>query len=254
MAINFEDYLITFEARFNKNINRTLRNVSSTFRNFPEKLRKNLSLSVGGTSSRITVGISRIALKSQVKIPKQKWTSLAKATDELRNDLFGGGDTQSLFDEIVAEKLDTIFTNVAVRFVNANLDSITGNLADAMSTQNPAVDEFKTIGIRAGIGNIEDLNRDTEPYRINKKTGEVTMRKATTREYKYTTADGTTVEDPGYWAFQEFGTSNGVRKRAFWLSLARELHTADEAKFKEILVWLRERINGYNNRAREIMG
>lgn len=248
--INFDDYLITFEIRYFGNLRRSMDRAIARFRKIPSEVQKQfLDIRIPTLES----GALPIRFKASIKIPEVQWRQLADETERLRDSLFSSTHGSSELYTRTAMALDEVYTNIATRFVNASLDVITEQLVNAVESQTPVVEEFNTIGIKAAIGNIKSLNASTVPYSINRKTGEVSFRGATARTYQYPTADGGSVPADGYWAFQEFGTSNGVPARHFYLGFSREIHSADQSAIDSVHAWLRSRVNEYTARAKEIM-
>jgi len=249
VAINFDDYLITFHIAFNRNLRRSVNRAVERMNKTPEDIAKNLRR-IRVTS--LEGGRLPITFRVNVDVSPAKWKKLGNETIRLRDDLFARGGSVSGLGERVDLALAEIYGNVVSRFNTAGLDIITGQLAETIDSQQPIGEEYETTGIRAAIGHIPELNAGTPPYNIDSKTGEVTPR-AVTRDYNYSTATGQNVPVSGYWAFQEFGTSNGVMPRAFLLEMDRAIHQEDDAAMRRVNKWLASRIAEYNNRAREIM-
>jgi hypothetical protein len=249
-AINFEDYLISFEIRFQRNLRRSANRAIVRMRQMPHKMRK--------AFEKITVptlegGGGPITFRTKLTMPKAQWEIMAKETERLRDDLFSDGNRQSLFAQKVGLAVDNMLDNVVGRFSVAAIEDVTGQLRGALENQSVLVEEYVTRGIRAATMNIGQLNAGTIPYWVDKKTGKVTFGRAMSKQYSYTLPGGTKVPVSGYWAFLEFGTSRGLAARSFIRDISMAAHAEDDAEKAKVENWLRSRVEEYNAKAREIM-
>lgn len=242
--INFSNYLITFEIAWNRNVHRAFQTVIERFKNMPIELRKksqNISSARGIVQFKVTTDLS-----------EAKWKKIAKETETLRDDIAGTSTHFSGVSEAARLAIDSVWTNVAHRFVAANLDAITGHLADTMTAQEPILEETQT-SIQAAIANIKELNEGTQPYTIVK--GTIVPRPASDTQYTYSTPAGE-VDASGYWAYQEFGAEGPrpVRARHFLLSANRDLYGQDKALFQAVRDYVKLRFEEYGENVRQIMG
>jgi hypothetical protein len=254
-GINFDDYLISFEIRFQRNLRRSTDRAIARLRSTPKKLRKNLQ--------EVTVGTFRgggpITFRAKIDVSPEKWEKMAKETELLRDALFSGASGGSELGRRMHDAIQNVWTNAALRFLGANLNVISGNLVSTMVGQEPQLYEAKTVGVQAAVGNIGELNAGT-PFYTKTADGiriprEYKQGGPSVESYSYDTARGQNIEikQQGYWAFQEFGTSNGVRPRSFILSLRRDEHIQDAEEFADVQNWIFDRIALYNRRAASIM-
>jgi hypothetical protein len=244
--LNFSDYLITFEVVWDRNARRTFDNAIHRMKEIPLEMRKRLH----NAASR---GGSIVHFKVDTDISDKKWKQMARETEKLRNDLVSMGGAQSELAIRAEKAIDDIWSNVATRFVASNLDAITGQLANIMASQEPAVDESTNGGIRVGVANIRELNEGTQPYYLLAKGGYV-HRGPSDKQYSYSTPAGE-VDASGYWAYQEFGAAgpSPVRARHFLLAANRGLYGEDVSLFDSVLRYVTERSIQYVDNIDRIM-
>jgi hypothetical protein len=239
------------EIRFQKNLRRSIDRAITRLQKTPKEIQSQFQKITVGTLENKNLPIT---FKASIDINVEQWRKLATETERLRDAFFSGGAQKSELSKRGEQALDNVMTNVALRFISAGLDEITSNLVRTLERQKAISEEFATIGIRGGVGYVPDLNTGTPPYMRDKESKALVPRGEKIR-YDYETAHGE-VPVTGYWGFQEFGAEGGrsyVPARSFFLSLQRTIHTEDQKEFDKVESWIKQRVNQYNTKAREIM-
>jgi hypothetical protein len=243
--INFEEYLLAYEVVFQGDLSRRFRDASRRIRNtidgIQSRFRSFMTDALGpGLPIRVIV---------EDNISGRKLKRLATEIDKLRDDIISSDGGRSPLGRRVEDAMQQIMNNILIRYDASGIDNITEQLVQSLERQSPVVVEFKTLGVQAALVNIPQMNAGTKPYWVNEKTGEWQHRPGMAKQYQYGGVDVS-----GYWAFQEFGTSNRVPSRNFILNLQRDFHQIDIKTLDDISIWLTERVASFNRQAAKIVG
>lgn len=247
LKINLNDYLISFSAKLHPAFKKDMENVIEETQNigFAIEELNNFEIPI------FRGGSSVVKIKTSLKLKPSQFKRLAQNQRNLMNQFVAGrGATSPMADELIS-LFEQIRQNMSERFIEVGLGEITGNLRRAIDSMEVQIVEDST-GVTIGTANWRNLNQLTPPYNISKKSGQITYRK-TNKTYNYV-ANNKRIAATGYWAFQEFGTSNGVLQRAFLMNYSNAIYSEDLEILVSFRDWISEQINYFNNQNRKIIG
>jgi hypothetical protein len=245
MPLRTENYLITAEIRYENDFR-------NKYNQFVKAVRKISKVVDSKTFTRqIIAGFRHPAIRVQVTADntEKEILDVANMLEDFGNTMFG--EDGLLVDELQS-RMNNISGNVAKRFF-LNTRPVTGNLADALESQDVLV-EAHPKGIIGALINWRNLDTTltSRQKAIRKKRAQTAI-----GSYPYQTPGGE-ISVQSYWAFIDQGfvhyqTGALVPGRNFILNSQGQYHEEDVAELNEIQNFLVQSIKELNSNTASIL-
>lgn len=244
LRFNFNDYLISFNARLHPDFQRDLKSAIQETKNVGFALDNLDKLKIPIFRS----GKKSIQIRVKTNLTDSKFKKLAANQQKLL-DQFHNPSGQSPMGAELENIFEQIRVNINERFINAGLNKVTGQLDFAIDSMNVDYVESST-GVSIGTANWRVLNVETPPYTLD-QDGAPSFRD-NVKAYSYR-GNNKKIAATGYWAFQEFGT-RFLDQRAFILDYANSVHSEDQSLIDSFKSWIDKKINAFNQANKKIIG
>lgn len=249
MNINFDDYLVSFDMRIDRNFKAEIKRVINATRK--------IGFVIDGLDN-FTIPVSKntvVSFRTKFKRGKRRtFHLLAKNQERFAAKIvpgIKGSSSPTPLARQTIKAMQTVRDLIIDRFDSSGLQDITGQLSSAIHGMGVVYSERQSTGVSAATANWNVLNFATPPYTIDSEGD--TEHRSTEKIYSYTVGTAT-IPTTGYWAFQQFGTSNGVDARVFILDLNDQIYGSDQIILNYVEDWISAQIDEFNAKNLQIAG